>query len=563
MVNILIARYNVLMSFYEPKQQRRYLNFMNSPNNRKTMNLVRSLAVVMLALLLLASALPRSSAEDRARIRTDIAFEYEIQPADGSAVPVVAITSTDYGNAYEKETEKLAFPKLAVRKPAGAKLIMSPGWVGSGQYTRLGNKVYWNDNYTIRSSADEYVTRFYELDLASRSMTVVKELRGKVRHMGRITVFPRAGAYAVYPDTFKLDRTNGVEIYSLSSRKLLARASDAYEPSSGWLEGGSYRQVPAANSIVMKVVSNSTKKPPKGTDYWQDGNNVYVITNTYELAPKGTRKEMTLLSSQATFRWEKKVGGLSYAHYYDAKKKAWLVGCKAAGSSAYMPLTAPGTLARSTFSPSDNYLIVTQYQLLDAKKNKTGTYTTLIVDAKTGKLVRKLPAYARKHTDHYYRWEFGDNLVKVDFFGYARNGYLNLETGLFVGEYQTMPRAAVSYSGDYGEWPDPTTTPFLTLESEDSREWRRLPISAPGVILSDKDVWLVSLKDFAAAVGASASGSSGTWQLAWNGKTWTVPNGLVVKYRDHVFVPFKDLRAAFGAKLHLNAEETVYRYRWE
>ncbi|MFC4304168.1 hypothetical protein [Cohnella boryungensis] len=529
--------------------------------------LARSLSVGIVALLLLASSFSWTSAEGSTSILTNIFFDYDIQSEDGSAIPYALLTTTDYGNGYANKKEKISFPQLAVSKPANSSLDMNPGWTGSGQYAQVGSKVYWNDNFTIKSKTSQYVTRFYELDLSTRTMKIVKQLQGENRRYGRISVFPHSGTYAVFPDTYRHEGTNGVEVYSLPSNKLLAKVSNAAHD---LLEFGNaaYLQIPAYNSFIVKIVSNSEKKPPVGTPYEKNGN-VYVITRTYEMSSDGSKKELTpipdasIVRSGSKVRWEKQVSSLTYSEYYDTKSKSWLIGYKSAGKSTFTSLTSPGTSADASFSPSNKYLIVTLYKVLDAKKNTTnkyagrGTYETLIVDAKTGKLLRKLPAFARKHTNHYYMWDFGDNLVKVYFYDRARSGYLNIETGVFVSEYKSMPRGAFSYSGNYGELLDPTPTPFLALD------FRNIGLPAPGVILSDRDVWLVSLQDFANAVGASVSSQSDALQISFNDKTWKVPSGSIFRFRDHYFVPIKDLRTALGIKLQLNGGENVYKYPGE
>lgn len=103
---------------------------------------------------------------------------------------------------------------------------------------------------------------------------------------------------------------------------------------------------------------------------------------------------------------------MTYAEYYDNKKKQWFIGYKA-GINTYKPLNKPGTEATADISLNAKYLLVTSYQLDSKKKRKN--YTTIIFDAPTGKVIREIPQYHRKYLDHDYRWEYGDELVRVYF----------------------------------------------------------------------------------------------------------------------------------------------------
>jgi hypothetical protein len=91
--------------------------------------------------------------------------------------------------------------------------------------------------------------------------------------------------------------------------------------------------------------------------------------------------------------------------------------------NVYTPLTRAGTEALVTFSPKDKYLLITEYKL-DSKTGKRGSsYVTRIVDASTGKVMWELAVYDRKYKNHMYNWNYGDELVELYFFDYARAGY--------------------------------------------------------------------------------------------------------------------------------------------
>ena len=133
----------------------------------------------------------------------------------------------------------------------------------------------------------------------------------------------------------------------------------------------------ASDALLVLKIEN--KKDAKGNEYEGE---VW-----YEMAPNGSMKKLTSLLPSANVKWEKKVGALVYANYYDTKKKTWFVGSKKSGDAAYAPISRAGMETSSYFSPNDKYLLITEYKL-DAKKKERLSYVTLVVDVKTGRFLR-------------------------------------------------------------------------------------------------------------------------------------------------------------------------------
>lgn len=188
----------------------------------------------------------------------------------------------------------------------------------------------------------------------------------------------------------------------------------------------------------------------------------------------------------------------------------------------------------ASFSPKDKYLLITEYKL-DAKKKNRTSYVTLVIDANKGKQLYELPAFNRKlfrrapvpkgkPTSHNYNWVYGDDLVRVYFFSYARDGNLNLSTGIFTGSYgDSRFNLTISYTCNYADLLSSEKSPELILDDE-----TRIMLPAQGAFLSDKYVWYLSLTDFAEAIGATVTDDNGVLTVSRNDKVMTISSFILI-----------------------------------
>jgi len=501
---------------------------------------LQAIIVLLTAALLLSIGKHSSYADEKRMIRTDFEFEYSIDEATGNAVPTLKIEYTDYADGYSRTAETLTFLDLAVKKPANGKLdFISNQHVPDTHHVADINKIYWNNNYTIKSTKEVYVSRLYEYDKTTKAMKVVKEVTGTKRYNGRIDFFPNFKGYAVNPDSYDSSNKNDVEIYALPGNKLLGKAGFAHDYDSD-LNFWDYSRIMAPRTLMVGM--NEKMIGVYGQTY-----SGYA---RYEMTSKGAKKKLTDLPATAKVKWEKKIGSIAYAKYYDSNQKTWLIGRKGAGKSSYVPYTHAGTEAQASFSPGNKYLLVTEYQI-DAKTKNRKSYISLVIDANTGNVLRKLPQYNRKHVNHDYIWDYGDELVRVYFYEYSRAGYLNVATGIFVGSYQTNPNDASSYSGNYADLLSPEISPSVILNQQSM-----IDLSAQGPFLSDQNIWYVGLNALANALGATVTAQDGAWTVTGNNKTWAVKPETVISFRNQAYVPLKDFRSGLGVKLSMNAPES-------
>lgn len=488
-----------------------------------------------------------SYAEALQKNRIDAEFSYVVDKSSGQAVPQVSVTRTNYSD-YSIRQETYSFENLAVKKPSAGKLdFNSNQYTGTMHIVDNGRKMYWNNHFTITTKPETYVSRLYEFDTTTNKMKIVKELSGNIRHIGRIDVYPDSQTYAINPDRLQSSSLNDVAIYSLKDSKLLGKVNSVRMKSRDvQIDYWDFTKLMASNTLL--VIKYEKKKDAKGSEYEGEV--------SYEMAPNGSMKKLTSLLPNAKVKWEKKVGTLVYANYYDAKKKTWFVGSKRSGEAAFTPISHAGVETNSQFSPNDKYLLITEYKL-DAKKKERLSYVTLVVDVKSGKVLKELPSYNRQYKSHTYIWDYGDELVKVYFYERARAGYLNLSTGIFVSEYgEPGFGSATFYSGNFADLLTPERSPEMILDDE-----TRIVLPAQGAFLSDQEVWYVGLRDMAAAIGATVSRKNEAFEVSRNGKIAKINAASIINFRDRAYVPMKDLRIGLGLKLQINAPEKFYKYK--
>ncbi|BBI30804.1 hypothetical protein [Cohnella abietis] len=504
----------------------------------------RTSLLLIVVLLLIGGQL--SYAEEQQKIRTDVNFEYVVDRTSGDAVPTVTITTTDYADGYASHKDTYSFENLAIKKLSIGKLDFDSYQSSGNMYSLEGSsKVYWNDNYTIKSKTELYISRLYEFDRVTKKMKVIKELTGKSRYNGRIDIYPKFKAYAINPDSYNSDNKNNVEIYSLFSNKLLGKVGFVR------MESQEVSLNDTANRFT-RLLAPKTLLVGKYEKMIGDRGQAYVGYSLFEMSSSGSVTKLEDLPKNAKVMWEKKVGTITYANYYDTKSKHWFIGSKTSGKSSYTPLTRVGTDAVAYFSPNDKYLIITEYKL-DAKTKKRTSYVTLVIDAKKGKLLYELPAFNIKSKYHDYRWAYGDDLVRVYCFGYARDGYLNLSTGIFTSSYnESRVDETTSYTGNYADLLSPEISPAFMLDND-----TRITLPAQGAFFSDKGIWYVGLNDFAEAIGATVTNEDGKLTVSRNNKVMKINPVTIISFRNQAYVPMKDLRSGLGLKLQINAEENI------
>lgn len=512
--------------------------------------------IVFLAIgLILLSDKWTTYAEEKQSIRTDVKFEYVVDKKSGDAVPTLTIRYTDFADNYNSRSETYSFEELTIKKPSLGKLDFISNQSSDTMFIMEGSsKVYWNNNYTIISDSKTYVSILYEFDQATSKMKVIKKVTGKNRYNGRIDFFPRFKGYVINQDSYNSNYNNDVEVYSLPDNKLLGKVGFANTESDRMtldenLHG--FTRVPAPKTLIVGKYETMIGY------YGQK----YIGSTYYEMFSDGTLKKLTARPANSNVKWEKKVGSITYAHYYDEKKKQWVIGSKTSGKSSYTPLIREGTEGVANFSPNNKYLLITEYSL-DAKTKKRISYVTLVIDAKKGKLLYELPEFDRKmfkgyskgsYIPHIYQWAYGDELVRVYFFSRTRDGYLNLSSGIFTGSnYDSRVEYSTSYTGNYGDLLSPEVSPEFMLDGK-----TRITLPAQGAFLSANDVWYVGLRDFSKAIGATISIQKGEISVSRDNKNMLVNPDTIISFKNRTYVPVKDLRSGLGLKLQMSALETI------
>ncbi|MCR8657711.1 hypothetical protein [Paenibacillus endoradicis] len=513
-------------------------------------NGIRLFLLIITVFSILLSEKQFTSAESKRVIVTDVSVDYEFDKTTGNAIPYMYVSYADVANGNTMWKEKYLFPELAVKKPSKGKLDMG-NITNANEIFIMGDKIYWDSLLNVQSDSIKYMNHLYEFDSVNKTMKILKEASGTTRQ-DRIRVFENFSGYILYPDanTF-LD--NEIEVYSLFSNKLVRKVKrvDYYGHSA--LEQWGYTQAQDLKKLIVLVVEKTKVEP---TSNWEGSfyKNYYYIEKHYELTLDGSLKLMTKKSETGTVKWEKKIGNITYAHYYDSKQKQWFVGYKESGKSSYKAYTRTKTVSDSYLSPNSKYLLISEYKL-DEKTGKRGNdYLTIIVDVSTGKVRKELSPYNRtykgKFPEHTYLWDYGDEIVKVYFYKPARNGYLNLSSGIFTSEYNLAPDPLLL--GNYDGVLSPEKSPRMWFND-------KVDIQLPGgaTFLSENYVWYVGLRDFATAIDATISKQDTRWAISLGNKKYTIKSESIITYKNKTYVPFGELRNGLDLKIQINAEEEV------
>ncbi|WP_042167915.1 hypothetical protein [Paenibacillus gorillae] len=525
--------------------------------------LLKRLIVVTTTIVLLLSVMPSASVRAEQQKKPAIVTDYEIQligeKSTWNAYPLVRIGKTNYGDRYTRKSDEYAFPDLKFKMPSIA------GQNSSGSYKNDGNKFIWSawvieqyyqngDHLYIHISypaGDKQHNQLFDFNSKNNTMRLVKKTISASQSY-TMEVYPQSDLFSVR--TKRL--LNSLDIYHIKTGKLIATADYAFQPYplvKGSF-GHTFNRKPASNSLIINLDVNKTGKDKTGKSFTYSGNDLY------ELLPDGSKKQIEYSQVNywdATTGWTNKIGNVVYGSYYDKQSKTWLIGYKTGSSSSYKPLTQTGTESRVDFSPNLKYIIITEYKK-DAKTGKrTNEYRSIIVDGQTGKVLRTLGAYNRKYVYFIYNWKYGDELVELNFNNYARDGYLNLSTGIFVSKYSEWTYSYGSYSGDFSELLSPERSPEILVN-----DTLHVNLSAPGVFLAGNYLWYLSVSDFALEIGASVSVADKKVIVKLDNKQFTVDPKTMITFRNRIYIPMQDFRK-LGLKLQLNGEEHVKRFIYD
>ncbi|MFF2093010.1 hypothetical protein [Paenibacillus sp. NPDC058174] len=512
--------------------------------------LLKRLIGATAAIVLLLSVIPSAPARAEQQIEPAIVTDYEIQligdKSTWNAYPIVKIGKTNYADGYTRTSDEYAFPGLKFKMPSVAGQNSSDSYKSNGdkfiwsawvldEYYQNGDHLYIHISYP---AGDKQHDQLFDFNSKNKTMKLVKKMVSSGQSYN-IQVYPQAEMFSV-----KTARVlNKFDIYNINTGKLITTADYAFQPyplvSGG--TGTNFNRKPASNSLIINTYTNNE-------------------LNNYELLPNGSKKQIEYKQSNfldATTGWTNKVGTIVYGSYYDKASKTWLIGYKTKSSSSYKPLTKKGTESRVEFSPNLKYMLITEFKK-DAKTGKrTNEYLTTIIDGQTGKVLRTLAAYNRKYVHFTYNWKYGDELVELSFNSYARDGYLNLSTGLFVSKYREWTDTYGSYSGDFSKLLSPERSPEILVNNT-----LHVNLSAPGVFLADNYLWYVSVSDFASKIGASVTVSDKKVIVKLDNKEFTADPKTVITFRNRMYIPMQDFRK-LGLKLQLNGEEHVKRYMYD
>ncbi|QJD84374.1 hypothetical protein [Cohnella herbarum] len=486
------------------------------------------------------------NAEGKANVRTDISFDYDSRTDSKQWIPRATITSGDFSNG-NITVDKYSFPEFALEAPAKGELSDNCGFKKNNVHwvqTSKGDKVYWADCYSVKASSSsigfmKIVSRLYEFDVATKQIKLVKEAPDRF-----IDFYPSFGGYSIYKKDYYNDQvgTDRFHIYSIATNKLVKKVHSVNGEGSENAIMNRYNRAPAPGALIV-IELTQTKVEPGSDKFYSKLGNMYYIERTLELFKDGKSKELVFNKNQASREWEKKVGVLLYAKYYDSKKKQWFVGYSTNNGKSFTSISQTGMDATAAFSPNNKYVIVTEVPLNRNKRSKTVDYSTTIVDAATGKTLRKLPIFGSNNFYHTFYWKYGDEMVGVYFFDYkgSKDGYLNLSSGKFTLASDYAERWKVSKnSGSFADLLSPETPPRLILDGK--------PVSfeEQGPFLAADGQWYVGVSDFAEAVKARMTESRGIVTLSNGAESIKLKSDALISLNGLVYAPVNELTAGFG-----------------
>lgn len=524
---------------------------------------LKAILCLTAAIILLLNTMLPAPASAEQKSKHGILTDYEIRligdKSTWNAYPAIIVGTTDYGDHYNSDMVEYSFPDLKFKMPSMAGEDSEWSYKGDGSkfqwryfvsdyYYKKGNHLYVHISYPVDEKQYDYL---YDFDEKNKTMKLVKKVLSN-NHYFNMEVYPESGMFSVRTSR---DRNN-LDIYNINSGKLITTASGAYEPYPLMHGSGArvYTRKPASNSLIIGVDVDKKGKDTDGSSF------IYSGTDIFELSLDGTKKAIDY--NELNFRdaesgWSYKAGNIVYGSYYDKNSKTWLVGYKSGSSKSYTPLSQKGNDPQVEFSPSLKYMIITEFKIDPKTGKNTNEYKTRIVDAKTAKVLRVLPAYNRNYVHFLYQWKYGDELVEVFYDERARAGYLNLSSGIFTSKYEEWVHTYGSYSGDFGELLSPEISPHIMVN-----DTLTVTLSAPGAFLGGNYLWYVGVTEFAKAVGANVSVSNKTITVKLGEKSLVVDPETAITFRNRTYIPIKEFRK-LGLKLQLNAGEELYRYKYD
>ncbi|BBI31297.1 hypothetical protein [Cohnella abietis] len=522
----------------------------------------RKIIIVAALIAMLVTSVSVVSAKDSSRIRTTVAFTYSLSSDKSEVIPTVTVTSQDYSTGSAQQ-QSYSFPNQKISIPANASYnemdTSKPESLRTscGSYTGTyhfqmssGLKAYQVDCYSVYNNKTGNRTqpkhsRILEFDLKTKKLRVLRSVDSDSEYTGYVglEMYRNFKGYAVKTDEKAVAHedysSKKVQVYSLETNKPIAVLNDYPREESINPLTGNYDKILDIQAVVIQeyeLLKGNAANYGYSISY---AGKSYLVKN-YQLYADGRKTELFGNKNIATKRWEKKIGSLRYAYYYDSKKKAWFVGYSKGGS--YFPLSESSAMAIASFSPNDKYLLISNYFTDPKTRKRTGKYTTTVVDTSTAKVLHVLPAFEEYNRDHGFQW-ISDDLVYVRFNNPNYSGYLHVPTGILTKhEGERYYDNASLYSGSYSNLLTPESPYEILIDG------RNVSYSTQGPfhLYKGEEQWMIPLDDFARGIGAAVKTTKSGWQVSQNNQVLDISREKAVIFRNQAFVPFASLTENLG-----------------
>ncbi|MBW5447209.1 hypothetical protein GE107_14220 [Cohnella sp. CFH 77786] len=481
------------------------------------------LAFVIILTPFLQIGMNKSQAAGSSGVRTEVEFHYEASSDGQSWFPQITVYKGDFSTGITT-TEKYTYTEKAISKKGDFNNCSEQPYLIKRSN---GYVAYWNTCHPIKWGKSSSVTSLLlSFDLTTQKWEVVAETPGL-----NITFFPVFGAYTTMPP-YESSNTNrkslNAKTYDLTTKKLLLTSVSVPNE-----EGDSLRYIVYREQTG---IDHYSKKPFK-----------YEAHVEFKLDKQGRKTEISEVQGVVSQSEKKiRIGKLTYTGYKDTKKKEDFYGYYK--DNKFTPLDDPGYSSAGSFSPNNKYLIITMFPNDRNKWAHTVEYKTKIVEAKTGKILYVLPMYANINYYHFYDWNYGDELVRVNFWTdnmKLRNGYLNLKTGIYTqaldnAQENDRTHHFYKYDGKYEELLSPLTPPHLTVDG------KTVVYHGQGAFVAENGKWFVGVQDFADSIGGTVSLGTNDLTLKAGGRSVTIALANTVAAFGKRYASINDLGKGLG-----------------
>jgi hypothetical protein len=506
---------------------------------------------------------------------TEYTFDYELSKDGAKMVPYIQMETHHFATG-EVVYEKLSFPEFAYPLPKNVSLswsddhFMHTAIVDNYSFTEINGstKAYFVDfvieaknqsktvigNQTWISYAKDYPSdgkeRLFEFDLKTKKMKLLKSITTpKSYPYSRIKVYDHFKGYVIQSAADKMNlAVKDVEIYSLVTNKLVLKvAGDVYGPFMGDGNLRKYDRIPDNKSILIKdyIPANGKKiDESEGFGDTDDYGKKFFVRH-YELFVDGRKAELKPNPDMQNFTWKKKIGEITYANYYDKKLDRWHIGYSKKGG-AFIPYTSVKSgRVSSSWSPNFKYLVVMETGVNPATKAKTAEQPITIVDAATGKIIKKIemlePYYVEYgidwQTDDFFKFSFYNTQFMLDRWMHVPSGVTTVIHNWHVsGEFNTR---TWHFNGQMTSFLTPES-PFKLYLNGKAMTYERqgaFQVKKP----NDVHEWYVPLWETARFLGVGIKPDSKGWLLNRGAQQNYITIEKSIMFQNTAYVPLAEI----------------------